>query len=76
DHEAVGLTILGTDEVVAVALGAAEVIELRNGLAKPARRQGAVRLHHSDTALLEVEVSVIAPARPRARIMIKQTGSE
>ena len=76
DHEAVGLTILGTDEVVAVALGAAEVIELRNGLAKPARRQGVVRLHPSDTALLEVEVSVIAPARPRARIMIKQTGSE
>ena len=76
DHEAVGLTILGTDEVVAVVLGAAEVIELRNGLAKPARRQGVVRLHRSDTALLEVEVCVIAPARPRARIMIEQTDSK
>ena len=70
EHEGVGIAFLGDDQVTVVALGATEVIELRNGLAKPVRRQGVVRLHHSDESPLEVEVSVVAPARPRARIVV------
>lgn len=73
DHEGVGLALWSGDLVVAVALGATEVIELRNGLAKPARRQGVLRLRHDHESPLEVEVSVAQPARPRARIVVERT---
>ena len=72
-HEGIGITLLSGDQVVAVALGAAEVIELRNGLAKPVRRQGAMRLRHTEASPLEVEVSVPAPSQPRARIVVERS---
>lgn len=72
DDEAIGVTMVGDGEVVAAALGAAEVIELRSGLAKPARRQGVVRLRHHDSSPLEVELSVAASVPQRARITIER----
>ncbi|MEZ5371468.1 MAG: DUF3152 domain-containing protein [Microthrixaceae bacterium] len=72
DHEAIGVTLTGTHEVVAAALGAAEVVELRSGLAKPARRQGVLRLRHHESSPLEVEVSSAASAPQRGRITVER----
>ncbi|MFZ1440235.1 MAG: DUF3152 domain-containing protein [Candidatus Microthrix subdominans] len=75
DHEGLGLVMLDGDQVVAAVLGAAELVELRSGLAKPVRRQGILHLRHSAESPLEVELSVTPPARPRARIVVERSES-
>ena len=73
EHEGLGLVVLGDDHVVAAVLGAAELVELRSGLAKPVRRRGVLRLRDSAASPLEVELSVTPPARPRARIVVERS---
>ena len=73
DHEGLGLVVLGDDQVVAAVLGAAELVELRSGFAKPVRRRGVMRLRDAVDSPLEVELSVTPPARPRARIVVERS---
>jgi hypothetical protein len=70
--EGVGAVVLGDDDVVAAAFGAAEVVELRSGLAKPARRQGVARLRRQPGADLEVDVAPAGGSTQRGRILVSE----
>ncbi|MEZ5381979.1 MAG: DUF3152 domain-containing protein [Microthrixaceae bacterium] len=75
ESEGVGVVVLGDDDVVAAAFGAAEVVELRSGLAKPARRQGVARLRRQPGADLEVDVAPAGGSTQRGRILVSEPSS-
>lgn len=76
EGEGLGVILVGSTQLVAAVLGAAEVVERRGGRPTPPRRQGVVRLRGDGDGALEVVLTQSGNDWPTASVMVSEAAEQ